>query len=169
MTWSRPTVLPASAPSGVIAAGVHLFPVRIYYEDTDAGGIVYHANYLRFAERARTEMMRLLGAEHSAIRSEEGVIWAVRALSVDYRQPARLDDHLMVETRVTAMGGASLRLVQTILRHGASPAFPDAAAKPPELAHIELRLACIDGAGRPARLPARVRDALAALAATGGT
>lgn len=148
--------------SGRFAGPDHLFPVRVYYEDTDAGGIVYHANYLKFAERARTEMMRLLGAEHSTIRAETGVMWAVRSLAMDFRRPARLDDALVVATTVTRIGGATLELVQTVRMAD----VPETAAKPPELVRIDLRLACIDRDGRPARLPAKVREALHARAAS---
>ena len=152
------------APSGTVADGAHRFPLRVYYEDTDAGGIVYHASYLRFAERARTEMMRLLGAEHTALRAESGAVWAVRSLTVEYLRPARLDDVLAVETRVVETGGASARLRQTVFLSGGPRFLPDLAAKPPELAIIEVRLACLDADGRPVRLPARARTALAGVA-----
>jgi len=85
--------------------------MRVYYEDTDASGIVYYANYLKFAERGRTEMMRELGFAHSRIFAETGVAFTVRRLSADYRQPARLDDALIVETRVVEVGAATLASV----------------------------------------------------------
>lgn len=141
--------------SGRFDGPVHLFPLRVYYEDTDAGGIVYHAGYLRFAERARTEMMRLLGLEHTALLAEAGALWAVRSLSADFRRPARLDDRLEVATGLRERRRASLDLVQAV-----RPAGAGAAAKPPELAVIEVRLACIDRSGRPARLPPAVLSAL---------
>lgn len=155
------------APSGIVADGVHRFPLRVYYEDTDAGGIVYHASYLRFAERARTEMMRVTGAEHTALLAESGVVWAVRSLAIEYLRPARLDDLLAVETRVVETGGASARLRQTVILSGGPRFVSDLAAKPPELAIIEVRLACLDADGRPVRLPARARSALAGVAPSG--
>jgi acyl-CoA thioester hydrolase len=152
------------ALSGTVADGVHRFPLRVYYEDTDAGGIVYHATYLRFAERARTEMMRLLGAEHTVMRAESGAVWAVRSANVEFLRPARLDDLVTVETRVIDVGGASVRLRQVQVLSGGPRFAAELAAKPPELAIIEVRLACLDADGRPVRLPARVRTALAGVA-----
>src|SRR5439155_25855072 len=106
-----------SAPS---PAGIrHSMPLRVYYEDTDASGIVYYANYLKFAERGRTEMMRALGFAHSEIFAATGVAFTVRRLSADYRAPARLDDRLSVDTTVLEIGGASLLLDPRICRDGA--------------------------------------------------
>lgn len=124
--------------------GAHVWPVRVYYEDTDAGGIVYHANYLRFAERARTELLRARGIDHRRLHAEHGVAFAVRECAIDYRAPARLDDALEVRTRVLRVGGAALRLEQTIWR-GATV-----------LARIEVRLGCVRADGRPGRWPAAV-------------
>ena len=132
----------------------HSLPVRVYYEDTDASGIVYHANYLKYAERGRTEMMRGLGYAHSAIAAETGTLFTVRRLSVDYRLPARLDDALTVETRILEMGGATLLLDQRIVRDGAV------------LAALEVLVACVGRDGRPRRVPAGLRAALAASGAT---
>jgi acyl-CoA thioester hydrolase len=129
-------------------SGVHRFPIRVYYEDTDAGNIVYHANYLRFMERARTEMLRLLGWEHTGLLHDEGVSFAVRRVEIDFVAPARLDDTLEVETRIIDIGGASFVVDQTIRRDGK------------ELARAELKLATLNRAGRPARLSAEVRAAL---------
>jgi acyl-CoA thioester hydrolase len=131
-----------------LATGVHVFPVRVYYEDTDAAGIVYHANYLRFAERARSEMMRLLGVEHSRLMERDGVAFAVSRCEVDFHKPARLDDVLEVHTRVTELKRASLAAEQVIKRGGAV------------IARLLLRIAVIDRAGRPVRLPAELRNAL---------
>ena len=78
----------------------HIFPLRVYYEDTDAGGIVYYANYLRFAERARTEYLRSVGADHQTLLAEDGIAFTVRQCSVDYMSPAFLDDPLEVHTRL---------------------------------------------------------------------
>src|SRR5713101_5932994 len=93
---------------------MHRFGLRVYYEDTDAGGVVYYANYLKFAERARTEMLRHIGFEQEALRRATGRVFAVRRCSADYLAPARLDDELIVETRLTALGGASLEVEQEI-------------------------------------------------------
>ncbi len=85
---------------GSLQGDAHRFPVRVYYEDTDAAGIVYYANYLKFIERARTEMMRLYGVEHEKARQSGGAAFIVRRCEIDYRAPARLDDELVVETRL---------------------------------------------------------------------
>jgi acyl-CoA thioester hydrolase len=86
----------------------HHHPIRVYYEDTDAGGVVYYANYLRFAERARTEFMREAGADHAGMLRDTGLSFFVRRCEVDYLKPARLDDFLQVETQIINVGGASL-------------------------------------------------------------
>jgi acyl-CoA thioester hydrolase len=102
--------------SGTIEGGAHYYGLRIYFEDTDAGGIVYHASYLRFAERARTEALRAMGLPHSEMMLRHGMIFVVRRVELDYQRPARLDDWLVIETRPTAIGGASATLRQTIRR-----------------------------------------------------
>jgi YbgC/YbaW family acyl-CoA thioester hydrolase len=102
------TAPPPSPESGRIEGGVHRLPLRVYYEDTDAVGIVYHANHLKFAERARTEMLRCLGLDHSIVRERFGLAFTVRRCLVDYLAPARLDDGLVIETRLVRGGGASL-------------------------------------------------------------
>jgi acyl-CoA thioester hydrolase len=139
----------ALSAAGPVRDGVHRFGMRVYYEDTDAAGIVYHANYLKFAERARTEMLRHLGFEQAALRRDTGRVFAVRHCSADYLAPARLDDALVVETRLTALGGASLAVAQEI-RCGER-----------FLVRLALRLACLDADGRPSRLPPALRAALA--------
>ncbi|MEX2650192.1 MAG: YbgC/FadM family acyl-CoA thioesterase [Alphaproteobacteria bacterium] len=131
---------------------VHRFPVRVYYEDTDAAGLVYYANYLKFAERARTEMLRLLGFRHGSLGADAA--FAVRRCVVDYRRPARLDDELAVTTRLVALGGASARLEQ-IVRRGAD-----------ELVRLDVDLALIAPSGRPMRMPTGLRSALGPLLAT---
>jgi acyl-CoA thioester hydrolase len=125
----------------------HRHPIRVYYEDTDAAGIVYYANYLKFAERARSEMLRDLGFDQVRIRAEDDVAFAVRACNVDYLRPARLDDALMVETEIEKVGGASIRLVQTVEREGVV------------LVVMLVTLVCIRSDGRPGRVPARIRAA----------
>lgn len=127
----------------------HVFRCRVYYEDTDAAGIVYYANYLRFAERARTEALREGGSDHSRIFAETGVALVVRRCTLDYLAPARLDDLLEVETRVVAVRGATLDLAQTVRCGGR------------DLVRIEVRLVAMTRDGRPTRIPASVRAVLA--------
>jgi acyl-CoA thioester hydrolase len=115
---------------------IHLFPIRVYYEDTDAEGIVYHANYLKFAERARTEMLRLSGREQFRMMADEGF------------RPAHLDDVLEVRTTIREVAGASLRLQQDIHRNDDL------------VAGLKVRLAVMNRQGRPVRLPQDIRDSL---------
>jgi len=143
---------PNAAPhSGAIddAAREHVFPVRVYYEDTDAAGIVYYVNYLKFAERARTEMLRLMGREQQRMMESEGVAFAVKSARVEYFRPAKLDDALDVRTGLVEVAGASLKVRQRIFR-GAEL-----------LVDMLIRLAVMDLSGRPTRLPADIRAALA--------
>src|ERR1700709_1351808 len=93
---------------------IHRYPFRVYYEDTDAGGVVYHANYLRYAERARTEALRDIGAPHADMLERFGVMFMVRSLEVDYERGAGPDGSLTVETEVLEVGGATVRLRQTV-------------------------------------------------------
>ena len=134
--------------SGRMADGVHRYPVRVFYEDTDAGGIVYYARYLHFAERARTEILRLAGIEQSELRARHDVVFAVRRCEVDYRRPARLDDLVEVRSRLVRLRGAQLSAVQSIWRAGE------------ELVRLVVDLAALRGDGRPTRIPAPVRAAL---------
>ena len=96
--------------------GEFIWPVRVYYEDTDAAGVVYYANYLRFMERARTEWLRALGFGQEQLREQSGVIFAVRRAELDYLKPARLDDELVVECRIARLSGASFTFSQAIKR-----------------------------------------------------
>ena len=128
---------------------VHRFPIRVYYEDTDAAGIVYYANYLKFAERARSEWLRAVDADGAMAPRASGLVFVVRRCAIDYLQPARLDDLLEVETRVTAAAGATLDLEQIVRRDGTA------------LVAMQVTLACVNSAGRPARPPAALRAALA--------
>lgn len=138
----------STIPSGQIDGDVHRFSIRVYYEDTDAAGVVYYANYLKFAERARTEWMRLVGMGHVELGEKTGAAWAVRRCEIDYLRPARLDDEIEVDTRIVALGGASADIEQIARREDV------------ELARLALRLALVTPAGRPARLPSRLRAAL---------
>jgi acyl-CoA thioester hydrolase len=97
------------------AAGGFTWPVRVYYEDTDAGGVVYHVNYLKFMERARTERLRSLGFELTRLRDDEGLVFAVRAASLDYLKPARLNDSLLVTAEVAEVKRVSLTFRQAIV------------------------------------------------------
>jgi len=131
------------------AAMIHVFAVRVYYEDTDLAGIVYHANYLKFIERARTEWVRGLGVDQVRMKGETGLVFAVRRVEADYLRPARFDDTLQIETRMTAISGARLYLTQEVLR-GAERLFA-----------AQLVLVCMTDRGHPARLPMEIRRILA--------
>lgn len=102
--------------TGRIDDGIHLYPVRVYFEDTDLSGVVYHANYLRFMERARSEMLRLAGIDQRAVHDETGAAYAVASLAIRYRAPARLDDALLVSSRVTEVRAASVLIQQRVSR-----------------------------------------------------
>jgi acyl-CoA thioester hydrolase len=146
----------ATPEAGAIEDGVHRLALRVYYEDTDAGGIVYHANYLKFAERARTEMLRCLGLDHVALRARHGVTFTVHRLSADFLAPARLDDRLVVATRLLRRERATLELEQRV-----------AAADGRLLARLEVRLALLTADLRVARPPPELRRALAPMRASG--
>lgn len=92
------------------------FPVRVFYEDTDAGGVVYHSNFLNFCERARTEWLRHLTIGRERLQQEFGLMFVVRRANIEWRRPARLDDLLMIETRLSGMGKVRMSLTQTIRR-----------------------------------------------------
>lgn len=125
----------------------HEFAVRVYFEDTDAGGIVYHANYLRFAERARTEWLRELGYDHRRLAAEHALLFAVVRAGIDFVRPARLDDLLRVRTRAVRVGGASLELEQFIYSEAG------------EAARVRVTLAVVDAVTlRPRRLPEALRQ-----------
>lgn len=134
--------------SGVVTDGVHRYPIRVYYEDTDAGGIVYHANYLRFAERARSECLRLVGWQHDRMLADTGLGWVVRRATIDFRRPARLDDALVVETRLADMKGARMTARQTVHKEDDL------------LVGLDLELVLLTPSGRPGRIPAPLADAI---------
>lgn len=133
---------------------VHAWPVRVYFEDTDAGGVVYHGNYLKFAERARTELLRAGGFDHTGLAKEHAVLIVVRDCTMEFIAPARLDDALEVRSRVTTIGGASLTMRQEVFRP-----MPEVGGDK-LLVRLDLRLACIDREFRPARLPPALKHAL---------
>jgi len=127
------------------------FPIRVYWEDTDAGGIVFYANYLKFFERARTEWLRSLGIGQQDLRERTGGIFIVSETSVRYHQPARLDDELLVTARIETAGRASILLAQQALR----------ARDRGLLAEGTIRIGWVDAATlRPARIPANLLEAL---------
>ena len=138
-----------SPPS--IIDGKHRLSVRVYFEDTDAGGIVYYANYLKFAERARTEMMREIGYEHTDIRENYGSSFVVKACNVEFDKPGRLDDSLEVETEILTIRGASIQLRQKVKR-GVE-----------DLVRMDIKLAYISLTGAPIRIPLMVRDRMSDL------
>ncbi len=154
-------------PASTRPPGAHLYVTRVYYDDTDAGGVVYHANYLRMAERARTEALRDLGIPHAELSSQHGLFFVVRRVKLDYVAPARLDDSLSVITVPTAFGSASVELRQSFFREAAREG--DLPTRP--LVVAEVLLACVGrsphdpGSFAPARIPDRWRAALARLAA----
>jgi acyl-CoA thioester hydrolase len=133
---------------GAFAGGEFVLPVRVYYEDTDAAGIVYYANYLRFAERARTELLRSLGWGQRELMVSPGLAFAVRSCAAEFLKPARLDDRVDVWTRIREVRGASMTADQ-IVRKG------DA-----DLVRLRVRVACVSSAGRSARIPAALRAVL---------
>lgn len=96
---------------------IFLWPVRIYYEDTDAGGVVYYANYLKFMERARTEWLRFKGFEQDELITKENVIFAVRSVQVDYLLPARFNEEIVISTKVIKKGKASITVEQVVKRN----------------------------------------------------
>ncbi|MGJ0503809.1 MAG: tol-pal system-associated acyl-CoA thioesterase [Methylocystis sp.] len=121
--------------------------IRVYYEDTDFSGLVYHASYLRFMERARTEMLRSLGLDQKALLEGAAgapIFFVVRSMDVDFQKPATMDDQLTIETEALELGGASLTLDQRVLR--------DAEL----LVRAKVRVVCVEG-GRARRLPPEVR------------
>ena len=135
--------------------GPYRHRLRVYWEDTDAGGVVFYANYLKFFERGRTEWLRALGVSQQALRDDEGAIFVVSETAVRYLRPARLDDEIDVSVRIVEAGRASLVIDQTAL-HLASGAL---------LAEGRIRIGCVDAATfRPRRIPSLILDRLPAAA-----
>ncbi|MBK0329192.1 tol-pal system-associated acyl-CoA thioesterase [Rhodobacteraceae bacterium F11138] len=125
----------------------HLFPVRVYYEDTDMGGIVYHANYLRYIERARSEWVRQLGNDQNAMR-DAGLVWVVRRIEADYLATARFEDELVVRTSIHRLTPARLVMDQVVTRDDT------------ELFRARVTAVCMTLSGQPVRLPAEIRALL---------
>ncbi len=124
---------------------VHELPIRVYYEDTDMGGIVYYANYLRYIERARSDWVRSLGVDQNAMREQDGVVFVVRRVEADYLKPAKFDDELLVRTVVKTVTGVRLIMFQDVIR-GEDLLF-----------QAEVTVVCVGEGGAPARLPANIR------------
>jgi len=125
------------------------WPVRVYWEDTDAGGVVYYATYLKFMERARSEWLRALGFEQDALRDEAGVLFVVRRVAVDYLAPARFNDQIEVSVGLHEIGRASLSVTQTLSRG------------PTRLVSALVTLACVDAVRfKPVKIPAPILQAL---------
>ncbi|CAN2532734.1 Acyl-CoA+thioesterase+YbgC [Methylocapsa aurea] len=136
----------------------HSLTIRVYYEDTDFSGLVYHASYLRFMERGRTELLRDLGLGQRALLQAQGgggLFFVVRAMTIDFRKPAQMDDSLTVETIVRAVSGASFELDQRVLRGEEA------------LVSARVKIAAVEG-DRPRRLPSEVREKFASLACPHG-
>lgn len=128
---------------------------RVYYEDTDAGGVVYYANYLRFAERARTEWLRSIGVTHAQLMAEHGMLFVVRAVSCDYRSSAKLDDLIQIETDITRCGAAALDIHQIIrLEEAADGTRP---AKKKILAVTTSTIVAVSPEGKVLRIPDSMR------------
>ena len=124
--------------SGRIQNGIHIMPIRIYYEDTDAGGVVYHARYVSFCERARSDCLRLLGIHQSSF---DNINFVVRRMVCDFLKPARLDDLLEVHTRFLEMAGARVEIGQEVMLNGTT------------VFKADVTVALVDARGRPKRLP----------------
>jgi acyl-CoA thioester hydrolase len=128
--------------------------VRVYYEDTDTGGVVFYANYLKFFERARTEWLRAAGIGQQAMTESHGVMFIVKSTAVDYHAPAKLDDELKLTVVVERLGRASVEFVQQAWRMGA-------AGEPELLCTGRIKVGCVDTRGfRPAAIPAEVLSAI---------
>ncbi len=138
-------------------------PIRVYYEDTDAAGVVYYANYLRFLERARTEWLRALGFEQKRLAEELGIAFVARSIAVDYLKPARLDDALNVVSEIESVGRAQIVFAQRVLRAG----LPDSGQGAELLLTSSMRIACIEPAAmRPAAMPKDIYETFKALTGT---
>lgn len=123
------------------------WPVRVYYEDTDSGGVVYHSNYLNFMERARTEWLRALGFEQPALKSELGILFVVHSMTIGFKAPAYFNDMLEIKSQRIKMGHGSIEFLQTIMRNDQV------------LLEASVKLACVDAASfRPVGIPAIIKQ-----------
>ena len=126
---------------------IHHFALRVYYEDTDMGGIVYHANYLKFIERARSEWVRSLGNDQNAMK-DAGIVWVVRRIEADYLASARFEDELTIETTIENLSRVRLVMNQVVKREGT------------EIFAATVTAVCMTATGKPVRLPAEIRALL---------
>ncbi len=151
MTPARPeeTLDSRYDPAGWIADGAFHYPIRIYYAETDAGGVVYHGQYLALAERARTEMLRQMGLPLDRFIDLTGCIFVVRSASLDYRAPARLDDLVVCRIQSAPLGTTKMPLTQTFLKGDTV------------LCEVSLVLVCVNERWRPTRVPDILRERLA--------
>ena len=141
---------PKTPVTAGLQPGTFTWPVRVYYEDTDAGGVVYYSNYLNFMERARTEWLRMLGFGHTALAREQEVVFMVRKLTIEYLKPARFEDQLDVTVKLLITRGSLIEIAQAVWR-GAQV-----------LATAEVRLACVNTRSfRPVRIPRAVLGKIA--------
>lgn len=124
---------------------IHQLPIRVYYEDTDTGQVVFYANYLKFIERGRSEMVRAMGVDQKAMLRDLGMIFVVRRVEADYLKPAVFDDQLVVETQIVKLGGARVEFAQRVLR-GEEVLFT-----------AQVVVVCVGQGGRPVRLTAENR------------
>jgi len=129
--------------SGHFRKGVHVLPVRVYYEDTDAGGVVYHARYVAFCERARSDCLRLLGIHQSQMTD---LVFVVRRINCDFLRPARLDDLLEIHTRFEELAGARMEIGQEVMLNGNT------------LFRAAVTVALVNRLGRPRRLPENMAE-----------
>ena len=134
--------------AGQLTETGHELRQRVYFEDTDFSGLVYHARYLHFFERGRSDYLRLLGVHHNELAAQ-GLVFAVKTMTLDFKRPARIDDILTIATEPGPTGGARIRLQQTISRDETV------------LVNASVEVALIDAAGKPQRIPLAVRAALA--------
>jgi len=140
-------------------SATYVLPVRVYYEDTDAGGVVYYANYLRFLERARTEWLRSLGYEQGLLAKEHGIVFAVRSIAAEYLRPARLDDMLNVISGIESVGRAQVAFNQRVERKAGMEDNTDEL-----LLTAKLRIACINPARmQPVAMPREIYERLRSL------
>ena len=148
------TAEPHAPSSGWYDGKTFVFPLRVYYEDTDLSGVVYHATYLRFMERGRSEFLRSAGLRHQGLLdADEPLVWAIRQIAIDYRRPARVDEALEVHTKVDGLSGVRMRLNQEIRRGD------DLLTS----AEVEACVVTLDGS--PRRIPGHVAEKLAAFMA----
>ncbi len=140
----------------------HAMDIRVYYEDTDAGGIVYYANYLKFCERGRTELLRSAGFENKPLMERMGFIFVVRHLEADYLKPCYLDDIVRLETTVSAVKKASFEMKQTLFRRNGGVKDGDAKddGADERIFEMTVMLVCVGTNGKPVRLTDDLREAL---------